>query len=104
MALLSSSNPQLNYEELSGQYQGDIILSFGQKELLTEARTNRVGIALDRYHWPNKTVPYAFVAVFNDAQLAHIELGIRELTASTCIKFVPRTTEPNYIRFTVILI
>lgn len=49
--------------------------------------------------WPNGIVLYVICDLyFDQIDAEFIEAIIREITTSTCIKFVPRKTEENYIR------
>ncbi|XP_023221597.1 astacin-like metalloprotease toxin 5 [Centruroides sculpturatus] len=71
-------------------FEGDII---GIKNNdVRNAITNR------NLKWPNGIVPYII-----DPSLANVTNRIKEamdeITGTTCIKFVPRTTEENYVRF-----
>lgn len=45
-------------EELSGQYQGDIIISERQLREYEMGSKAKTGLLNTRYHWQNRTVPY----------------------------------------------
>ncbi|XP_054287132.1 bone morphogenetic protein 1-like [Macrosteles quadrilineatus] len=48
--------------------------------------------------WPNKTVPYEFApGEFNSAQQARILDALTDIMSVSCVRFVPRTTQPAYI-------
>lgn len=61
----------------------------------------RVGIIDSSWHWPENIVPYTINPIFNAPQVAHILKGMKEIEAVTCVKFVPRTTERDYLEVTV---
>ncbi|XP_046458778.1 astacin-like [Daphnia pulex] len=48
--------------------------------------------------WPKAKIPYVIAASFTSAQLQVIDLAINEYRNKTCIRFVPRTSEVNYIQ------
>lgn len=48
--------------------------------------------------WPNATVPYVIDSMyFQKIEMKYIEAMMREINLTTCVKFVPRTSEKNYI-------
>lgn len=96
LALIKSGNYNENIEQLSGQYQGDMVLSENQKRVLNGLE--RTGLIDVNMRWPNKIVPYVLSDVFNDEQKNHIEAGLRELERVSCLTFVPHTDEVNYVR------
>lgn len=48
-------------EELSGQYQGDIIISERQLRDYQMKSNTKTGLLNTRYHWQNRTVPYRVI-------------------------------------------
>lgn len=88
-----------NIEQLSGQYQGDMVLSEQQERVLKGME--RTGLIDINMRWPNNVVPYVLSDVFNVEQQAHIEAGLRELERVSCLTFVPRTEEANFVRVNV---
>ncbi|XP_046647145.1 zinc metalloproteinase nas-13-like isoform X1 [Daphnia pulicaria] len=48
--------------------------------------------------WPNATIPYVISADFTSAQRQVIAFAMNEYHNKSCIRFVPRTSEANYIR------
>lgn len=49
--------------------------------------------------WPNGLVPYTVGSGYNSQQKTVIEGALRDLMSNTCVKFVVRTTERDYITF-----
>lgn len=45
-------------EELSGQFEGDIVMSEDQLREVTSSR--RTSIALEEFHWKDGIIPYEF--------------------------------------------
>lgn len=86
-----------NAEELSGQFEGDIILSPEQIGDLTL----RNGLSDEKYSWPNHTVVYEISEDFDEEQQDFIRQALGEMEAVTCLKFLRRTNEENFIRVTV---
>lgn len=99
VALLASGAYKQNPEELSGQFEGDIILNKEQADYIYGGQ--RTGLIDNRYRWPNRVVAYNLSDVFTAAQIAHIELGLRTLESKTCLRFVPYTNEAAYVQVTV---
>lgn len=99
VALIKTGNYNENIEQLSGQYQGDMVLSAKQKLVLNGM--DRTGLIDVNMRWPNKVVPYVLSEVLNDAQKNYIEAALRELERVSCLTFVPRTDEVNYVRVNV---
>lgn len=63
---------------------------------------NRNGLIDEKYRWPNKTVPYQLNSDHSQEHNDQIEEALRKLEAVSCLKFVRRTTEVDYIRLDVI--
>lgn len=62
----------------------------------------------EHYRWPNATVPYTFADDWNDPAIvgdenatmrATILAAIDEIEAVTAVRFVPRTSQDDYVRF-----
>ncbi|GAU96000.1 hypothetical protein RvY_07510 [Ramazzottius varieornatus] len=49
--------------------------------------------------WPGGIVPYTIGPGYNSQQKSVIEGALRDLMAKTCVKFVPRTNERDYITY-----
>lgn len=97
MEKLESLSENENAEEYSGQFEGDIILNPDQIGELAL----RNGLSDEKYSWPNKTVFYDISPDFDDDKREYIRSALDDLESVTCLKFVPRKDEPNYIRVTV---
>lgn len=64
---------------------------------------HRTGLIDTMYRWPNATLPYTIAdGYFNAAQIEHLEYGLRIISNVSCIRFVHRTNEENYVEVTVI--
>lgn len=97
MEKLESLQENENAEEYSGQFEGDIILNSDQIGELAL----RNGLSDEKYSWPNKTVVYEISPDFDEEKRDYIRQALDEMEAVTCLKFVPRKGEENYIRVTV---
>lgn len=89
-----------NYEEISGKVQGDLDLTPEQYRALFEPITQRNGLVNVARRWPDNIVPYEFSNQQDDAQKAYIVLALQRIMDVTCIRFVPRTTEVDYVEIT----
>lgn len=85
--------------ELNDKFQGDIILTKQQEEELFGV--GRTGLINTNYRWPNNTVAYEISTAFEQHRVDSIELGLRLIEAVTCLRFVQRTDEVNYVYVTV---
>lgn len=85
-------------EELSGKFEGDIVLTDGQFDSIFNKRT---GIIDTGKRWTYNIVPYTLEDVMTEAQKAAVREGLDEMEAKLCLHFVPRTTEKDYVRVTV---
>ena len=63
--------------------------------------TLRNGLNDEKYSWPNNTVVYEISEDFETEQRDYIRKSLDEIEAASCLKFVPRTKEENYILVTV---
>lgn len=76
-----------------------MVLSAKQQRVLKGM--DRTGLIDVNMRWPNKVVPYVLSDVFSNEQKSHIEAGLRELERVSCLSFVERTDEVNYVRVNV---
>ncbi len=67
-----------------------------------------VDVHCEYYRWPNATVPYTFADDWNDPAMVGDENGAMRVTilaamdaieAVTAVRFVPRTSQDDYVRF-----
>jgi len=98
LALIASGNYKQNIEELSEQFEGDILLTPEQEDILSGK--SRTGLIDTRYRWPDNVVYYSLSTVFDQEHADHIVLGLREMERISCLRFVERTVEPNYVEIT----
>lgn len=82
----SSVNP----EELGSYLEGDILMP--QNSVILKN-----GIPSKSFRWPNGEVPFEIAGDFSESELEVIAFAIDEYHARTCIRFVPHTTETDYI-------
>ncbi|XP_052889308.1 seminal metalloprotease 1-like [Anopheles moucheti] len=84
-------------EELSGQFEGDMVLD---EEQLSAVRGKRNGLINPNRRWPNRIVKYYIHEPdFTPEQVQHIELGVRLLQSQSCLTFQRVTPDvPAYIR------
>ncbi|KAL1140116.1 hypothetical protein AAG570_000048, partial [Ranatra chinensis] len=60
----------------------------------------RNGLRAKTSRWTDGIVPYVIRDNFNQADLHMIDYAMREYRRQTCVKFVPRTTERDYLVIT----
>lgn len=75
-------------EELGTYYEGDI---------LTVPDKKRNGITYLNARWPNGVVPYVIAGSFSFADMTIINNAFSAYRKNTCIRFVPRTNQRDYI-------
>lgn len=63
--------------------------------------STRNGLIEIKYRWPNKTIPYQLSNNHTQQQRDHIELALRTLESVSCVKFVRRTNENDFVELTV---
>lgn len=67
-----------------------------------KANVSLNGLTNPFYRWPNKRrVPYELNTAHTLQQRRFIEFCLRVLSRMSCVKFVRRTNENNYIQLTV---
>ncbi|XP_032781959.2 hatching enzyme 1.2 [Daphnia magna] len=68
-------------------HEGDVMLSSGKNAILSTVRL-----------WPNATIPYVISSGYTSTQRKVIASVMNIYQNKTCLRFVPRTTQANYIR------
>ncbi|XP_058065781.1 seminal metalloprotease 1-like [Anopheles bellator] len=82
---LANLGPNDLAEELSGQFEGDMVLD---QEQLDFVRNRRNGLIATDRHWPDRIVNYYINEDhFTPEQVAHIDLGARLLQSQSCLQF-----------------
>ncbi|XP_049300732.1 zinc metalloproteinase nas-1 isoform X1 [Anopheles funestus] len=79
-----------NVEELGSYVQGDILIN---------RPGGRNGISNNAARWPKGVVPFVISGNFDAKGMQLIEQAINEYHQKTCIRFVPRMGETNYVSF-----
>merc|ERR1711915_16643 len=80
-----------------GGFEGDIILTPEQQALLQKGRSATTIYNL----WENQEIPYTISSEFSDDERLVIAKAIGDLQAQTCLKFVERTTQEDYIHIII---
>lgn len=88
--------------ELNDKFEGDILLTKEQENMIFGL--DRTGLVDINYRWPNSTIPYELSTDFEQHRLDDIELALRRIEEVTCLRFIKRTDEVNYVYVTVCLI
>lgn len=73
-----------------------MILTENQRNALLSSQYN----ASD-YHWPNKTIPVEINQSHTSDQIEYIADALTQLESVSCLQFVERTNETDYVRITV---
>jgi hypothetical protein len=117
---LQHLGPNDHPEELSGQFQGDIILTQEQLDYINEIQINpRTVLVNPTRHWPNARIPYQLSASFSENfmlrfviewlwkvmvhlfsatdELRKIDLALYNIEHFTCLRFVRRTNEVDFV-------
>lgn len=77
-----------NPEELGSYLEGD---------MLVPSVEGRNGLVKTSSRWPNGVVPYVIGSGFTSADQSIIQRAIAEYHSKTCLKFVKRTNEKDYL-------
>jgi len=96
--LAASSATSDNWMTWAGKFHGDIALTEYQERQLNDTTERNAIINLNQ-RWTNNRVPYEFDSVFSENEKGVIRDGIADYTANTCIQFVERNGESDYIKF-----
>lgn len=85
--------------EYGDYFEGDMMLSEEQLEAIFSPARN--GLISTKYRWPKKTVPYQLSMDHTKEQRDYIELALKTIESVSCVKFVRRTNQWNYVDVTV---
>jgi len=83
----------------AGKFEGDIALTAEQERQLIFNSTERNAILNANLKWVDGRVPYRFNNQFSRAERNVILGAIAQYSANTCIEFVERNGEADYIEF-----
>lgn len=90
VANYTADNADVNPEELGSYLEGDILIP--NRGVLTKN-----GITSQSSRWTNGIVPFEIRGNFNARDMATIESAMNEYHRQTCIRFVPRSAERDYV-------
>ncbi|KAL7633442.1 UNVERIFIED_CONTAM: hypothetical protein RMT77_016313 [Armadillidium vulgare] len=90
----------------ANQFQGDIVLP--NRDVLVSLNSNSVShnpppknaVIEEESKWPNGVIPYAISSAYDTNERAVIAKAMSAFHDSTCIRFVPRNDEKDYIFIT----
>ncbi|XP_055533335.1 seminal metalloprotease 1-like [Wyeomyia smithii] len=84
-------------EELSGNSEGDMVLSNEQRSSLN---INRNGLLDEKYRWPNNTVQYKIIPEnFTSEQIDYIHKALNTIANVSCLTFVEAAPDAtSYVR------
>nr|QNH72385.1 toxin candidate TRINITY_DN24592_c0_g1_i1 [Pachycerianthus borealis] len=92
-----------NLDHQPAYWEGDIILTDWQKQFynkMSHKLTYKKALIKDtRKLWPKKTVPFIFGSEIDDEGKDIVAKAITHWKERTCMDFVPRTTEKDYVEF-----
>ncbi|EDS37677.1 meprin A subunit beta [Culex quinquefasciatus] len=86
------------YEQAGDHFQGDIVLTDIQADAVESGRTALIG---PQYMWPDRIVYYTIRAGdFSLSQITSIKQAVEQISLVSCIKFVERTNQKDYVLVT----
>lgn len=85
--------------EFGDHFEGDMILTKDQLDNILSPIRN--GLIAKNYRWPNKIVPFALSPDHTESQNRMIEDALKKIEAVSCIKFVRRTNQNDYVQIIV---
>ncbi|XP_069938204.1 zinc metalloproteinase nas-4-like [Cherax quadricarinatus] len=84
----------------SGYFEGDIMVS-SEEELSQiiqgDPQRQLSAISNSQKVWPNAVIPYVISNEFTSSERCKIARAIDEFQSRTCLRFVPRTTQEDYV-------
>merc|ERR1719447_203178 len=79
-----------------GTSMEELELTGAQTEAAKDASPKN-GLSKLTYHWPNGVVPYTIDAAFTSSERAAIASGIEHIHENSCVRFVERNGEADYL-------
>jgi len=99
LALFVNTAVSESWISRAGKFEGDIALTVEQERQLVYNSTERNAILNTNGKWANGRVPYQFANGFSTAEQNVIRGAFAQYSANTCIEFVERNGERDYIEF-----
>ncbi|XP_068249144.1 zinc metalloproteinase nas-4-like isoform X2 [Palaemon carinicauda] len=82
---------------MAGLFQGDILLNNRDElEYLTVGKGKNAIIDME-LRWPNGVIPYVISSTYSKSERNSIALAMKSFHENTCIRFVPREDQRDYI-------
>lgn len=72
-----------------------------QLDLISSNSSSRNGLVWKQYMWPNGIVPYLLSQNLKNNETRLIKYALQQIESETCINFVQREKEKDYIHVTV---
>ncbi|XP_055628445.1 zinc metalloproteinase nas-14-like [Toxorhynchites rutilus septentrionalis] len=91
------NTPSASPLEEAGFFEGDMLLTEPQQDIISSGRTALIS---PESRWPRNTVYYVFDDTLSSQQIIQIRQGLDYIENFSCIKFLPRTTQKDYVRVT----
>jgi len=89
-----------NYVPPDGElFEGDIVMSPQLRNAIERGGSKRSAMSDEKYKWPDAVVPYEFHTSLLPKVRRQIIRGIGLYQKYTCVKFVPRKNEEDYVIF-----
>ncbi|GFS53427.1 astacin-like metalloprotease toxin 1 [Nephila pilipes] len=83
---VKTRDPMMN----PGLFQGDMIVA--------DPSNDRNAVPLDSQRWSGAEIPYVIDESFTPTMTKALKAGMEHISSKTCIKFVPRKDERDYIK------
>ncbi|GAB0098082.1 hypothetical protein DMENIID0001_137780 [Sergentomyia squamirostris] len=85
-------------EELGSHFEGDILMTERQKQEIFDVMVDgKTGLLNPRYRWPNNILYYDYADEVTQIQREYIDGALRNMSGHTCLSFVRRTDETDYV-------
>lgn len=99
-AWIGESLEVIEYEIIDGTavFEGDILLSLDKRGNVREPDKS-TGRSLSTYRWPGRIVPYVIDSSLQAFSPSRVTDAIAHWESNTNVRFVPRTTHSDYVRF-----